>query len=374
MAAQSTCRAQVNSGLGLGLVALGVGIFVLRRRATKHEGAGHESKEEAFTRAGPLAAPRSPRADVEFDAHSIKSRVGNFKVSKVQKLVEGIAQEFGADHLYDVRNQRVLRPAQTSSVGSDVARETEEEQGMREQRTFEEAARIMRLLRQSAVHRKLPHFHAVDRQLENAENFLSEIADCVSEFWRYGRDEPMADLMQLPIMQLAASGGREAIVPVTQGFVKHLWSQAIGPMANVSARQAEDVVLADARTALEESLKLLGVGADATAQEVESAFRRRSHKLHKHGHCIDLEAFHGLNNAYHYWLAHRVSPPRGAFAGGGDLLAHYLLIGTDPGESRYRECSVGIMDAVHRDRLLQKVEVLRNWGETSGSTTGLGQG
>ncbi|CAK8995060.1 Uncharacterized protein SCF082_LOCUS4199 [Durusdinium trenchii] len=49
--------------------------------------------------------------------------------------------------------------------------------------------------------------------------------DCVSDllsphnmYWRFGRDEPMKQLLETPLLQLAASEG--AMVPVTLGHVK----------------------------------------------------------------------------------------------------------------------------------------------------------
>merc|ERR1711957_770687 len=76
--------------------------------------------------------------------------------------------------------------------------------------------RIVRLLRKSGLPKKLPHFQVTNRHLEDAENLLGEIGDNVEEFWRYSRDEPMADLLDLPLLRFAAENiatGGTAMVP-----------------------------------------------------------------------------------------------------------------------------------------------------------------
>jgi len=349
---------KVSVGLGLGIVAVGAVAFTLRRQSRKNQEKGSSVSEQTPEDDIFLAEPSVAEAG---GAHSVKSRIGNFKVSKIKRIVESIAEEFGTDHLYDAREQRVYH-FNASTDSTVVSHENESERATREKQTFEEAVRVVKLVRQSGVHKKLPHFHTVDRQLDNAQNFLDEISDNVEDFWRYNRDEPMADIMTLPFMQLAASGGADALVPVTQSYANFIKSQSTDE-ANLTPA---DMLVQD--------LAILGADADATWEQVDSAFRKRSHKLHKHGHCIDLEAFHELNNAYQRWLARRSGIPSNAASKSTDVLAHYLLCGSDPFDSRYRECAVGILDASHREKLLQKIDVLRNWGETSGSTTGLGNG
>merc|ERR1719262_2170575 len=109
---------------------------------------------------------------------------------------------------------------------------------------------------------------------------------------------------------------------------------------------------------------------------MESAFRHKARQMHAHGECIDIAAFHELNNAHARCLArHTNSGWRNAYRGGStDVLAHYLLIGTDPSESRYSEGVSGLLDALQRERLLTRLDVLRSWGEVSGTATGLGNG
>lgn len=98
--------------------------------------------------------------------------------------------------------------------------------------------------------------------------------------------------------------------------------------------------------------------------------------MHSCGQCTKIDDFHELNNAYARCLARLANSGwRNAYRGGStDILAHYLLIGTDPSESRYGEAAVGLLDALQRDRLLTRLDVLRSWGEVSGTTTGLGNG
>lgn len=126
------------------------------------------------------------------------------------------------------------------------------------------AAEAVALVRRTQAYRAAPHPYAVEKQLRKLEADLREISDCLHEssfFWRPGRDEPMAHLLQLPLLQLSASDC--VLVPVTSGHVKETWMQ--GELA----------------------------------------------------------------------------------------VARFLLSGTDPKVSRYREYSSGILDAMQRDRLLR---------------------
>lgn len=293
--------------------------------------------------------------EVEASAElSQKSRVHGFKISKLSRLVDGIAQELGYDHRIDTATGAVIHAsvAETSPETTSVGEvEPESVQFDREHRTLDEAVRIVRLIRMSGVPKKLPNYNITNRHLEDAENLLGEIADNVEEFWRYSRDEPMADLMDLPLLRFAAEN-------IATGGI------AIVPKLSASS----DEIL------LEEDCALLGVETTADKDTVLSAFRHKALELHTSGHCTDVDLFHRLNNACQRRVAHGRFLPHVAFQGKCDDLAVHLLVGADPRDSRYREPSAAIMDALRRERLLQKVHGVLNWGEVGGTTTGLGQG
>jgi len=303
----------------------------------------------------------------EESAHSLASRIGNFKISKLARLIEDLAVACGSDKRLDVRSVGMrtaaeLEPDDAADEQEVEQTETAEDRQARVERSaVEEAIRILKIVRDSDVHRGLPHFHIVDRQLETASLQLEEVVENIGTFWSYGREEPMSELLALPIMQLASSGGHEALVPLPENL------QSSGPSdADVAIRSCSEVV-ADAAA-------FLGWNPETNRRDLELAYRREARKLHRHGQCIDRDAFHRLSEAYQICTLERLATPNMVPKGGSDILAHYLLVGTDPRGSRYHEYARGVLDAPNREQLLQKIDVLLNWGEVSGSTTGLGQG
>lgn len=81
------------------------------------------------------------------------------------------------------------------------------------------AATVQMVLRTGA-HRFLPFPYSAEKQLITIANKLEEISELSSPhniFWRYGRDQPMAALLELPLFRLAAS--KLALVPMTLGYV-----------------------------------------------------------------------------------------------------------------------------------------------------------
>eukprot|EP00928_Gymnodinium_smaydae_P091104 TRINITY_DN74806_c0_g1_i1.p1 TRINITY_DN74806_c0_g1~~TRINITY_DN74806_c0_g1_i1.p1 ORF type:complete len:422 (-),score=94.69 TRINITY_DN74806_c0_g1_i1:124-1206(-) len=360
MAVLSTHK--LRSELGLGVVGVGTAaVLFLLWRARSGRDDEDETEEEA-----PCHAEFHEAEDC---TPRIKSRVGNFKTSKLKRLVEGVADGLGQNDVeFDCGTASCVRAARAEEpVDLSVATDWEVQAG-KEQQVFVEAARIVRELKSTATHRKLQHFYVVDRQLTQLEEHFREISEEVIEFpWRENRDDPMADLFKHPFMQLAAAAdeAKQALLPVSRGFVKRT---AAMPAANAAEAEAEEQ-----RRSEDEAL--LGVEPGVDRRALESAFRHRARELHAGGHCVERDAFHALNNAYERCLARLVdSGWRNAYRGGGDILAHYLLIGTDPSESRYGEAVSGLLDALQRERLLVRIDVLRSWGEASGSLTGLGQG
>ncbi|CAE8726117.1 unnamed protein product, partial [Polarella glacialis] len=308
-----------------------------------------------------------PPAAPEDGTVNLKSRIGNFKISKVKRLVEGIGEHLGAEVEFDWTTVQNVRDDHVASAAINSNSETEwDRQVNAEQQTFLEAARILGEVRHSATHRKLPHFHVVDRQLKDMEAHFREFSEDVLIYpWRASRNAPMSDLMELPFMQLAKDGNRlKALLPVSQGFVKQTVADSGGKHSGMDL---------EARTSEDEAL--LGVTAGANRQELESAFRHRAREMHAHGQCTKQDEFYALNNAYERGLARLVdSNFRNAYSGGGDILAHYLLVGTDPSESRYGEAVSGLLDALRRERLLMRISVLQVFGEEERGGTGLGQG
>lgn len=264
-------------------------------------------------------------------------RVGGMKVSRLRRMIEDLAEEM----MGGARRGAVAEAppvAQLASPEGDLDLATWDDQVLMEKRTMEAAATIIRDVRRSEVHRSMAHFYAVDRQLQVIEHQLASIAMSVQSFWRYGRDTPMRDLLVLPLMRLAETGGEGAVLPVSLGFVK------LG-----GARERLDPLL---------DCALLGVPLGADREAIESAFRRRSRHFHRRGTCCNEGGFHELAAARSRCLARLscLELPEGT---GGDLLAHYLLVGTDPGESRYRERALGILDSAHREALLRRIQVLQ---------------
>lgn len=357
---------KISSGMGLSVAGLGaVATAILLRRSFNK---GHEEDRSAEPERD---RPKNPTesSPVECDP-SLKSRIGNFKISKLKKLVLGIAEELDSEIQFDWDRaaQGCVQTGgekRSTEYAIDTNNETEwEREACREQQTFLRAADILHEVRGSATHRKLQHFYVVDRQLSQLEAQFREISENVLEFpWREHRDDPIIDLMKLPFMSLAADGGHEAILPVSQGFVKHTASQVSVTDTERESLRIDDEIL-------------LGVNPDVNRESLQSAFRHKARNMHAHGHCIKIEEFHELNNAYMRCQARMTNSGwKNAYRGGStSILAHYLLIGTDPSESRYGEAVTGLLDALQRERLLTRLDVLRSWGEVSGTATGLGNG
>lgn len=337
MAAHSKFNVTVGVGAGVAFVLFAA--YSLRHHSLRRVGApATQGLDDACVAIGkgPANGEALPQ-DGEALPQDAKTRVGGMKVSKVARMLDEMAEASGAPL------ERV--PAAPATTQAPKTLSWDEEIAM-EKATFEEAARIVRGVRQSVVHRKLPHFHATDRQLRVLEEQLANIAVNVKNFWRYGRDEPMAKLLELPMLRLAATKGEGALLPVSLGFVKHTVDC---PEAD-HAESQEDLPSEDAL--------LLGIALGADAGAVESAYRRRSRHFHRHGMCCNVRGFNALTFARNRCLARLSMPELRAYGGGGDLVAHYLLMGLDPGESRYREYTGGILDGVHRDRIMQCMQVL----------------
>lgn len=373
---------RIGSSIGLGVVGVGTLVVALclhqrsLNKKKEQEDVGPQQSEVSGSVLG-----TAERGDAE--SHSHKSRIGNFKISKVKNLVEGIAADLDVNVEFDWHKAsqggiQTTRDEHSMEQAIDTNDETEwERQASNESRTFANAHRIMHELRQSETHRKLQHFHVVDRQLSQMEAQFAEVSERILEFpWREHRDDPLSDIMKLPFMSLAADDSQQAVVPVSQGFVKKVGmkSDSKEPASKREANKAEDERMLAIKKGEDETL--LGITADAMRDDLESAFRHKARDMHSCGQCVKIDEFHELNNAYmrcHARLAN--SGWKNAYRGGStDILAHYLLIGTDPSESRYGEASMGLLDALQRDRLLTRLDVLRSWGEVSGTTTGLGNG
>lgn len=365
MSVLSTNR--LSSGLGVvGLGAVGLGtvavVALLRQQASKQRQRQKASSSDAEE--SPPDATDGPCQEqaTSGDSSSLKSRIGNFKVSKLKNMMQGIAESLDTEVEFDW-NKAAAGTLHVAEHAIDCNNETAwERQVASESRTFQEAARVLHEVRGSDTHRKLDHFYVVDRQLSQMINQFREISEHVLEFpWREHRDDPISDLMKLAFVILASGFDQEALLPVSQGFVKHTGALQDGETAEDQASRDE---------------ALLGIEADASKYAIESAFRLEARRMHRHGCCIDIAAFHELNNAHGRCIARLSnSGHRRAYRGGStDILAHYLLIGTDPSESRYGEAVSGLLDALQRERVLIALDVLRSWGEVSGTATGLGDG
>jgi hypothetical protein len=347
-------RSSVASSLSTAGIAFSVAVLVchLRWPLRHHKAIERVPDGKHTVRVFSAEEVGSAAEEAGQDAHSIKSRVGNFKKSKLKNLVEGIGADCGYNVDFNMSDGTAA--IQSKSKGFDnealTGELTELEQIAAEQRIVQEAIRLIQIVRSSGVPRQLPHSHVLRTQLQTAELQLAEILDNVDSFWRYGREEPMADLLCLPIMQLAARNETKAIVPL--------------PLPKECKAF---------QTPLESDLSALRVEEDASLQEVESVYRRNARDMHKQGQCLDIEAFHQLQTQYDDRRFQRSSWQCDIHSS-DDILAHYFLIGTDPKQSRYREYSSGLLDVPSRGKLLSKIEVLINWGETSGSATGLGNG
>jgi len=162
----------------------------------------------------------------------------------------------------------------------------------------------------------------------------------------------MADLLKLPLLGLASTGGAGSLIPLSQGFVKDC------PEAGACEVQGEDEEAGDDDEEAGD-LALLGLRPLHSQLDVETAFRQRSRHFHRHGRCTNVRGFNRLTAAKNRCLSRLAMPRLRAYGGGGDLVAHYLLMGTDPGESRYHEFAVGILDSAHRRTLMQQLQVLQ---------------
>eukprot|EP00933_Yihiella_yeosuensis_P060602 TRINITY_DN63353_c0_g1_i1.p1 TRINITY_DN63353_c0_g1~~TRINITY_DN63353_c0_g1_i1.p1 ORF type:complete len:371 (-),score=66.91 TRINITY_DN63353_c0_g1_i1:110-1222(-) len=359
--------------LTLSLGAAGIGTFLWNH--WYRYGSGWLQRLAAKVLQRPLDAETQLEEEMQSSGPArpqLKTRINNFKISKVKRMTEGIAEDLGAEVDFDWNEAKNLKDTHFAEDAINTNSQTEwERQVNDEQTTFFEAARICEELRQTETHRKLPHFYVVDRQLtEMAANFR-EISEDVLVFpWRECRDEPMAELMSQPFMQLAKGGkSSEALLPVSQGFVKQTGNDK-------SQSESEDCPLGFAEDLRAKDEALLGIPEDADRSMIESRFRQKARDMHEHGQCVRKDDFHALNNAYGRCLARLIDNGRHieAYAGGGDILAHYLLVGTDPSESRYGEAVSGLLDALQRERLVMRLSNLRIWGEDERSGTGLGQG
>eukprot|EP00930_Biecheleria_cincta_P097741 TRINITY_DN89421_c0_g1_i1.p1 TRINITY_DN89421_c0_g1~~TRINITY_DN89421_c0_g1_i1.p1 ORF type:complete len:367 (+),score=62.75 TRINITY_DN89421_c0_g1_i1:64-1164(+) len=353
---------------GLGAVGLGAVGFLLWRKSLRDKGLACQVLEEGSS-AG--ASNIDPAAPISAEGNpKLKTRIGNFKISKVKRMVEGLAEDFGEKVEFDWDTVKNLHDSHSSKDAISSNDQSEwDKQVNTEQQTFLDAAEIVGEIRRSGTHRKLPHFHVVDRQLGDMEAHFRELSEDVLIFpWRECRNEPMSELMELPFMQLAKDHrSLQSLLPVSQGYVKQTVRGA--ELDCTSATACSDAE--DGQRVEDEALLRVAAGADR--QTLESAFRHKARSMHVHGHCVMMDAFHALNNAYGRCLA-RLAGSISAYRGGGDILAHYLLVGMDPSESRYGEAPDGLLDALRRDRLLMRISVLRMWGEDERSGTGLGQG
>lgn len=252
-----------------------------------------------------------------------------------------------------------------------AAAATWDEQVAEEQRTMDTVVAVLRGVRQSAVHRKLPHFHAVDRQLRTIEEQFELISMSLGLLaLRPGRADGRAPRPAPPAArQVRRPGG-------TDTSLRGLRQAHGGPGLETPSEEA-----GAADDSLDADLQALGLVLLADREAVESAYRRRSRHFHRRGRCVNVRGFNALMSARNRCLARLSHPQLRAYGGGGDLVAHYLLMGTDPGESRYREYAVGILDVVHRGQLLQKIQVLQwplwdiplTWGDDADSLTYGGQ-
>mmetsp|Transcript_69484 Transcript_69484/g.122889 ORF Transcript_69484/g.122889 Transcript_69484/m.122889 type:complete len:245 (+) Transcript_69484:29-763(+) len=117
-------------------------------------------------------------------------------------------------------------PSTASTTSGDEATiEVEEvdfdEQMREESRLLQEAAATVLLVLETEVYRFLPHVHIAEKQLRAIASKLGEVSDLISPhnaFWRYGRDQPLKQLFEMPLLRLAASQG--VMVPVTLGHVQ----------------------------------------------------------------------------------------------------------------------------------------------------------
>jgi len=346
-------RSGNNTAFSLGLFSVVVAAVISLQRALSRHGKWVDAK--FAPQAANVTCGSQEDEEDENESHRSRTRVGGMKVVRLKQMLDDMAEAH--------REEAEPTPAPISDadwVPVEFCDElfvglTWEEQTLKEKRAFVGASTIIQEVRQSAVHRKLPHFYSVDKELSRIAEELLLISMSTQSFWRYGRDLPMRRMLSLPLMQLAATGGENAILPVTLGFVKH--TKGVGP-----SYDDEDGI--DALAALEaaspgEDAVLLGFALGADRETIESAFRRRSRHFHRMGQCTNIRGFHALTAARNRCLARLAMPSLPAYGGGGDLLAHYLLIGTDPGESRYREYSTGILDANQRGHLLDRMQILK---------------
>mmetsp|Transcript_62779 Transcript_62779/g.182050 ORF Transcript_62779/g.182050 Transcript_62779/m.182050 type:complete len:361 (+) Transcript_62779:71-1153(+) len=324
----------VRLALGILSAAASALLLVWMRRRPPHEEDEGDDAEGVVVSAGNGAAQEATGDPEELDPRRFRVKSGGMKFARLSRMLE----EMDAER----EHARPLEPAPGDVDTRNPDPASWDDQVYEEKQTLIAAAAIIRDVRQSEVHRKLPHFQAVDRQLQVIERHLEHVSMSVQSFWRYGRDSPMGDLMALPIMRVAATRGEGMLIPVSLGLSKELTA--------ISDEGCDDVAA---------DCLILGVALAADRDAIESAFRRRSRHFHRHGRCSNVPGFHALVSARNRCLARISAPTLPAYGGGGDLLALYLLAGTDPTNNRYRERSVGILDSVHRGQLLNKLDIIQ---------------
>jgi len=127
------------------------------------------------------------------------TRVGGVKVSRLAKMVNDMKAVSQVDDTVEQIDESVdaLKYASvTHNVPNDrFAHMTWEEQIREERSIFVAAADIIRDVRTTNVHRQLPHYHAVDRQLQTLFEQFQQVSIMVRGVWRYGRDLPISEIL-----------------------------------------------------------------------------------------------------------------------------------------------------------------------------------
>ncbi|CAE8647823.1 unnamed protein product [Polarella glacialis] len=104
-----------------------------------------------------------------------------------------------------------------------------ESQVRMESHLLEEAAFTVRLVLKTGAYLACEHIHVAEKQLKTIADKLEELAELACPrniFWRYGRSQPMAGLLDLPLLRLGAS--ELVMVPVTSNYEKEPGELAIG--------------------------------------------------------------------------------------------------------------------------------------------------
>lgn len=354
MAAASKLVGGFYTEVVFGVLATGAAAFAVHRLVQglyKEDEWVHSSSTPIHT-SSVSSSSVEPKGDNASGVAKRKPRVGGMKLSRLSKMLDDMTDASDLPHCGDKPASKTPAVQLAAETDYGAVAHSWDEQMAEEKQVLEATTLLIQDVRRSEVHRKLPHFHVVDRELQTIEEQMKSLSISVTGFWRYGRDEPMATLLKLPLMQLAKSGGQAALIPVSQGFVK----ETSGANDEAPPLEPEDESSPDADLAL---LGLENSRRRIDRDAVESAFRHRSRHFHRHGRCSNVRGFDLLCRARNRCLARLAMPRLRAYGGGGDLVAHYLLMGTDPGESRYREYAVGILDGLHRDQVMQKMQILQ---------------